>query len=254
MHLQSTDSRDKVFGLLRVSKFRGDTITPDYTKSMHQVSALATATILQDGLPTHVAYQLWQTGNSTRVTWVSQSVGKERASWRLGLESIYQVRRTDLITETQQSTIEQTLMRSRGIAPIADISADLLSLSTAGVLLGKVMGVDRARKHWTDGYLPLLCHYMRDLDQSVLARKIMSAVLGPHHPRASEYQDLLPDLEAILFRDSMEDASTTSPFQHTRFATIMLGTYKDAGCVFVTDQATLVYAIGLILRISRNKH
>ncbi|EAT90370.1 hypothetical protein SNOG_02158 [Parastagonospora nodorum SN15] len=72
----------------------------------------------------------------------------------------------------------------------------------------------------------------------------MSAVLGPHHPQASEYEDLLPDLEAKLFGNSIEAPSTTSSFQHglgeqlapTRFETIMGETYGYTGYVFVTDK------------------
>ena len=160
---------------------------------------------------------------------------------------MWRVKRTSLITKTQQSNIEQAVVMSHGIAPIAEISADLSSFSTVGVLLGKVMAVNEAGvpQDPRQEHLPEIRDYMGNLNPSMQARKIMSAVLGPHRPRASDYGDLLPDLETILLRHPMMVApSITSPFQNepteqpptTRFETVMLETYSHASCIFVTDK------------------
>jgi hypothetical protein len=97
-----------------MSKFRRDTIAPDYTKKVHQISALAAVTIMRDNLPSYVAYDMWQ-----------RTADKTRPSWILDLESMCRARRGKLITESRQSTIEQAVVMSHGIAPITEISADL---------------------------------------------------------------------------------------------------------------------------------
>lgn len=123
-HLDATDDRDKVFGILGLAKFVGQPIQADYDKTKRQVYAQAMATIIRDGL--HLSYtrlSIFESKKKGLPSWVPEIGGKN-------------VGGADILPNYR--AVENAIPSSCAEVPPTTFSDDYQTLLVGGVELGRV--------------------------------------------------------------------------------------------------------------------
>ncbi|ROW10976.1 hypothetical protein VMCG_00876 [Cytospora schulzeri] len=122
--LYATDPRDKVFGLLGMSKFLGEPILADYNKTKRQVYSEAFSVVIRNGLD--VSYNMWHIAGSEKTG---------LPSWVPDLEH-------DLFggstTRKEDDAMKTALRSSSHGVPLATFSNDYQTLHAGGLELGCV--------------------------------------------------------------------------------------------------------------------
>jgi hypothetical protein len=189
-YLRSTDPRDKVYGVLGISKFGQHSILPDYDKDFKRLIVETTALIMQDDFTSFVTHQFWQYAVTSSSSWIPD------------LEGVWQIKRGKRSAdEPLRSVIEHALSRAHGIAPVLCFPEDLSSFATVGKTLGRLTAMDPSKFQLSGNPQD----YLRDIrdricvtGQRIPAEKIMCALLGPSRPEATEYSRFLPVFEELL--------------------------------------------------------
>ncbi|KAH4891370.1 hypothetical protein HBI73_025390 [Parastagonospora nodorum] len=135
-YLCATDIRDRVFGILGISSFQKEAITPDYTNSVVRVFAEAAATIIQEDLGSYVEFQLWQYSKAktdASTTW---------ANWVPDFSSLWPSRAESSIVIPRRESVEQALSHTLGLGPVANFSKNFRFFSTVGRLLGRFVTIN----------------------------------------------------------------------------------------------------------------
>jgi hypothetical protein len=129
LRFQSTDPRDKVYGLLGICCFRGTPIVPDYAKSHQEVFAEATAMIMSEDFTLYAHLQMWAGGFSSPwsiPTWASDLITG-------GVPS-----RINFVPSHPDNSVKNTLLRARGVAPSMGFSSEYKVLHTVGHYIGEI--------------------------------------------------------------------------------------------------------------------
>lgn len=123
-HLDATDARDKIYGILGLATFVGQPIQADYTKTKRRVYSEAMATIIKDSL--HLSYTQFPIVDSKKQglpSWVADISGKKLAGGKI---------------LPDYRDIEEAVPSSRAEVPPATFSEDYETLRVGGVELGRV--------------------------------------------------------------------------------------------------------------------
>lgn len=123
-HLDATDARDKIYGILGMTTFVGQPIQADYTKTKRRVYSEAMATIIRDSL--HLSYTKFPIVDSNKrglPSWVGDISGKILAGGKI---------------LPDYRDIEEALPSSRAEVPPTTFSEDYETLHVGGVELGRV--------------------------------------------------------------------------------------------------------------------
>lgn len=126
-HLDATDDRDKVFGILGLAKFAGEPIKADYSKTKRQVYSEAMATIIRDSL--YLSYTRLSIVDSKKKglpSWVPEIGGKTLGG-------------ADILPNYRD--VETAMASARAEVPPATFSNDCQTLTVGGVELGRVLVV-----------------------------------------------------------------------------------------------------------------
>lgn len=126
-HLDATDARDKIYGILGMAKFFGKPIQADYTKTKRQVYSEAMATVIRDSL--HLSYTNMPPIDSKK---------KGLPSWVPDIGDLNLVG-SDVLPYYRD--VEQALPSSRAEVPPVTFSEDYQTLRVGGAELGRVKQV-----------------------------------------------------------------------------------------------------------------
>ncbi|KAF2240630.1 HET-domain-containing protein [Trematosphaeria pertusa] len=134
LHLQVTDQRDKVFGLLGMCVFESDSITPDYSKSVTRVYSEAMAHIILNdfgsGYPSLSFDTIEPVETQNLPTWVANFAAQSNhlETW---------VRPNDLVPKRSE-IVNAAIARASHATPIVRFSDDFQILYTYGVEFSSV--------------------------------------------------------------------------------------------------------------------
>lgn len=123
-HLDATDDRDKVFGILGLAKFLGEPIMADYDKTKRQVYSEAMATIIRDSL--YLSYTRLSIVDSKKKglpSWVPEIGGKQP----VGAEIL-----------PNYNAVRMAMQSAHAQMPPPTFSNDFQTLTVGGVELGRV--------------------------------------------------------------------------------------------------------------------
>ena len=140
---QCEDPRDQVYGLLGICNFRETPITANYTKSVEQVFAEATAVIMQENFHLYVAMYAWGLDGTKSClgpgapTWASD-LSRTSGSFSRKYRSVQTFRKSSPPREPSYRSAIEILRGFAGKAPIVDFSSDYSIMRTVGHHLGKV--------------------------------------------------------------------------------------------------------------------
>lgn len=189
---RSSDPRDKVFGILGISRLNNDNcaITPDYNKSVLQVSIQASAAVLKDYFPMYVGYQPW-------------FLNLTCPSWVLDMERVHDYWRRDLYNKLYENDLTGTLRRGGGVTPIVDFLNNSCILVTAGLPMGRIVAFDKVELDPVQ-FLRNIRTELRSGGIELSAENVLSVLSGPYQ-EVDYKHDLLPeDIEALLSGDMNE--------------------------------------------------
>jgi hypothetical protein len=206
---RSTDPRDKVYGLLGISCFRGTPIVPDYAKSWQEVFAEATAMIMLEDFTLYAQLQMWARGDIgfssywSTPTWTSDlKVGGMPFS------------RIDFIPP--DNSLENTLVRARGVAPLVEFLSDSKVLHTVGHHIGELeqcaeinCGVKIELISLRQAHEKLHKDGLQDY-----TKLMISALLNQKGPRCWHRKDKLRSSLRECFTPSLPINKTTSDPKH----------------------------------------
>lgn len=123
-HLDATDERDKVFGILGLAKFLGEPIKADYNKTKRQVYSEAMATIIRDSLDlSYTRLSIVDSKKKGLPSWVPEIGGKT-------------LRGKDILPNYR--AVETAMRSARSNIPPATFSNDHQTLTVWGAELGRV--------------------------------------------------------------------------------------------------------------------
>lgn len=124
-HLDATDDRDKVFGILGLAKFLGEPIKADYDKTKRQVCSEAMATIIRDSLDlSYTRLSIVDSKKKGLPSWVPEIGGKT-------------LRGADILPNYHAVEVAMRSTRAAEV-PRATFSNDYQTLTVGGVELGRV--------------------------------------------------------------------------------------------------------------------
>jgi hypothetical protein len=238
IHLQATDPRDNIFGLLGFSTFRTVAIAPDYTKSLELVVAETAATIMREDFCSYIQFKFWQyTARKIRgsVTW---------APWVPNLLFLKQSRGHEMTVLPSSSSLKRALEAAHGIAPVLEISVDFRMLSTVGSNLGSIVieqPISLPRLIWKQiptNYLSELIAHARAAGFALGVDKLLSALVGPSQPDERQMEAHTSFLLVLTSsKATILTAHTTLEFgaKYDRFKRAMSHHPEDA-TIFMTDQ------------------
>lgn len=123
-HLNATDDRDKVFGILGLARFLGEPIKADYSKTKRQVYSESMATIIRDSLDlSYTRLSIVDSKKKGLPSWVPEIGGKT-------------LRGADILPNYRAV---ETAMKSAPVGvPPATFSNDYQTLTVGGTELGRV--------------------------------------------------------------------------------------------------------------------
>lgn len=134
LHLQVTDQRDKVFGLLGMCAFEFDSITPDDSKPVTGVYSEAMAHIIVNdfgsGYPSLVFHSIEPVEIQNLPTWVANFAAQ---SSHLGACA-----RPEYLVPKMRETVNAAIARASRVTPIARFSDEFRILYTHGIEFGSV--------------------------------------------------------------------------------------------------------------------
>ncbi|KAG6354961.1 hypothetical protein INS49_004042 [Diaporthe citri] len=123
-HLDATDDRDKVFGILGLAKFLGEPIKADYDKNKRQVYSEAMATIIRDSLDlSYTRLSIVDSKKKGLPSWVPEIGGKT-------------LRGADILPTYR--AVETAMRSARANITPATFSNDYQTLTVGGAELGRV--------------------------------------------------------------------------------------------------------------------
>lgn len=126
-HLDATDDRDKVFGILGLARFLGEPIKADYNKTKREVYSEAMATIIRDSLDlSYTRLSIVDSKKKGLPSWVAEIGGKT-------------LRGADILPNYR--AVETALRSPRADMPPATFSNGHQTLTVGGVELGRVLVV-----------------------------------------------------------------------------------------------------------------
>jgi hypothetical protein len=188
LHLSASDPRDKIFGILGISTFRGIGIVPEYTKSTEEVLLNATVTLLREATLSLYYFMPLQPSRarqgleivSGRPSWVpdlllarAPYVG-ERNSFPSDKSSTYCL--PDEVLDAGFGGFSvSTLDRMCSVLPFipASFSFDLRKLCAPGILIGTIVETSgELLSHLGDVY--------STFDQAQIIRHVYASVIEPH--------------------------------------------------------------------------
>jgi hypothetical protein len=188
LHLLASDPRDKIFGILGISNFRGTCIVPDYTKSTEEVLLNATITLIRENTLALYYFMPLQPSRarqgletvSGRPSWVpdlllarAPYVG-ERNSFPSDKSSTYCL--PDEVLDAGFGGFSvSTLDRMCSVLPFipASFSFDLRKLCAPGILIGTIVETSgELLSHLGDVY--------STSDQAQIIRHVYASVIEPH--------------------------------------------------------------------------
>lgn len=215
--LRSSDPRDKVFGLLGVSKFHDHetTIVPDYTKSISEVSSEVTGAVLKDHFMSYIRIQPWR-------------VAKTGPNWGIDLERIGRARKAHSFTTAYEKNLGNALQRVQNVAPILELSSDSSTLLTVGNSMGKILATDDLDPYDRSLFLRKVITRARAMDMDLSAQDLLRAILIPYNTLAFDHEKALADFEALLDPDS-------GPY-YAYCASALANRYNWEGTAFLTDK------------------
>jgi hypothetical protein len=188
LHLSASDPRDKIFGILGISNFRGTCIVPDYTKSTEEVLLNATITLIREDTLALYYFMPLQPSRarqgletvSGRPSWVPDLL-LARAPYLsrrnpFSSDKSYACCLPDEVLDAEIGNISvSALDRMCSVLPFvpASFSFDLRKLYAPGILIGTIVE--------TSG--ELLSH-LGDVnstsDQAQIIRHVYTSVVEPH--------------------------------------------------------------------------
>lgn len=126
-HLDATDDRDKVFGILGLARFLGEPIRADYNKTKRKVYSEAMATIIRDSLDlSYTRLSIVDSKKKGLPSWVPEIGGKT-------------LRGADILPNYR--AVGTAMQSARAGVPPATFSSDYQTLTVGGVELGRVLVV-----------------------------------------------------------------------------------------------------------------
>lgn len=126
-HLDATDDRDKVFGILGLARFLGEPIRADYNKTKREVYSEAMATIIRDSLDlSYTRLSIVDSKKKGLPSWVPEIGGKT-------------LRGADILPDYR--AVGTAMQSARAGVPPATFSSDYQTLTVGGVELGRVLVV-----------------------------------------------------------------------------------------------------------------
>jgi hypothetical protein len=134
LHLQVTDQRDKVYGLLGMCAFESGSITPDYSKSVTRVYSEAMAHIILNDFGSGYPSLGFSTSESVAIqdlpTWVANFAAQSN---KLGVRV-----HTDDLVPKRIEIVNAAIVQASHTTLIAKFSDDLRILYTHGVDFGSI--------------------------------------------------------------------------------------------------------------------
>ncbi|OAL07737.1 hypothetical protein IQ06DRAFT_14719 [Phaeosphaeriaceae sp. SRC1lsM3a] len=171
LRLESSDSRDKVFGLLGISSFddHEQKITPDYNKSVLQVSTQATVAVLKANFVSFVLYQPW-------------SLASTGPSWVINLGCLSSPQIADFLIALYERDLSEVLKRADRVAPIFHFWDDNSRLLTGGLSMGRIVASESLNglRHWR--FLENISAESRSLGLDLSADKAFFDLFRPYFP------------------------------------------------------------------------
>lgn len=124
-HLEATDDRDKVFGILGLAKFEGEPIRANYDKTKRQVYSEAMAVVIRDSLDlSYTRLSIVDSKKKGLPSWVPEIGGKT-------------LRGADILPNYRSVEAAMKSVKPPGVPP-ASFSNEYQTLTVDGVELGRI--------------------------------------------------------------------------------------------------------------------